>query len=301
MKHVVSVSIGSSKRDSRAEAEFLGESFLLERIGTDGNVQKAIEKIAELDGKVDAIGLGGIDLYLWLGKKRYLIKDAQKLAKAARKTPVVDGSGLKHTLEKFVVADLFERGIFRPGMKFLVTSAVDRWGMLEGIHSYGGQLIIGDLMFALDVAVPLRTIGSLKAIGSLILPIAVRLPFQVLYPTGHKQLERKPKFGKYFAEADVIAGDYLYIDKYMPERLDGKIVLTNTTTPDNVNELRRRGVKLLVTTTPVLNGRSFGTNVMEGVFTALLGRPGTPPDFPEYVQLIKELRLGPTIRVLQED
>jgi len=60
-------------------------------------------------------------------------------------------------------------------------------------------------------------------------------------------------------KADVIAGDYLYIDKYMPEDLQGKIILTNTTTSENVEELKKRGVSLLITTTPVIEGRSFGT------------------------------------------
>jgi len=94
VKHVVSVSLGSSKRDSTAQAVFLGEEFILERVGTDGDMQKAVQKIGELDGRVDAIGLGGIDLYLWLGEKRYVIRDAKKLKEAAKITPVVDGSGL---------------------------------------------------------------------------------------------------------------------------------------------------------------------------------------------------------------
>ena len=35
---------------------FLGERYLVRRIGTDGDKQKAIELIQELDGKVAAIG-----------------------------------------------------------------------------------------------------------------------------------------------------------------------------------------------------------------------------------------------------
>jgi hypothetical protein len=270
-------------------------------VGTDGDMEKAAQNIGELDGKVDAIGLGGIDLYVWLGEKRYVIRDAKKLKEAAKRTPVVDGSGLKHTLERKVVDDLFSRGVLRPGMTFFITSGVDRWGMVEAISRNGGKLIIGDLMFALNIAIPLHSIGSLRTLGSVILPIATNLPFTVLYPTGSKQLERTPKFVQYFKQADVIAGDYLYIDKYMPEGLKGKIILTNTTTSENVEELKKRGVSLLITTTPVIEGRSFGTNVLEGVFTALLGKPGTPPHYPEYEKLIAQLNLGPNIRVLNED
>ncbi|MFY9271602.1 MAG: hypothetical protein WAO37_01165, partial [Thermacetogeniaceae bacterium] len=80
MKRVVSVSLGSSKRDHKVEAEFLGEKFVIERIGTDGDMERAIEVIRELDGKVDAFGMGGIDLYLVAGNRRYALREAKKIA-----------------------------------------------------------------------------------------------------------------------------------------------------------------------------------------------------------------------------
>ena len=70
--------------------------------------------------------------------------------------------------------------------------------------------------------------------------------------------------------------------QFMPDRLDGKIVLTNTVTPANVEELRSRGVKTLITTTPDFGGRSFGTNVIEAALLALLGKKWadvTPADY----------------------
>lgn len=59
MKRVVSISLGSSKRDHQVETEFLGEKFRIERIGTDGDMERMITMIRELDGRVDAFGLGG--------------------------------------------------------------------------------------------------------------------------------------------------------------------------------------------------------------------------------------------------
>ena len=56
MKRAVSISIGSSKRDKAVEVNLLGETVQIERIGTDGDMQKAAEKYRELDGVVDAFG-----------------------------------------------------------------------------------------------------------------------------------------------------------------------------------------------------------------------------------------------------
>lgn len=62
MKRAVSVSIGSSKRDKTVELELLGEKIRIERIGTDGDMEAAAQLFKELDGKVDAFGVGGADL-----------------------------------------------------------------------------------------------------------------------------------------------------------------------------------------------------------------------------------------------
>ena len=48
--------------------------------------------------------------------------------------------------------------------------------------------------------------------------------------------------------------------------------------------LRQRGARLLVTSTPELDGRSFGTNVMEALVSVLVGkRPEdiTPDEFQQ--------------------
>ena len=74
MKHVVSVSIGSSKRDHKVNLNFRGEDIIVERIGTDGDIQKAISIIKELDGKIDAFGMGGIDIFIRTSNKKYIIK-----------------------------------------------------------------------------------------------------------------------------------------------------------------------------------------------------------------------------------
>jgi len=302
VKRVVSVSIGSSRRNHKAVATFMGVDFELERIGTDGDVKKAVELMRSLDGKVDAIGVGGTDLYVWLGKKRYTIRDSKVFLKAVKKSFLTDGSGLKHTLEKRAVYLLRDRGIFKPDMRYLLVSAVDRWGMAEAIWNIGGEVVYGDFIFALGVDIPIRTLKGVYRVGSVVLPIAVNLPFSMLYPTGKKQdvygYGSTPRTEKYFRWADVIAGDFLYIKKYMPEDLSGKIIFTNTTTAEDVEELKKRGAKMLITTTPVLNGRSFGTNVMEGVFATLLGYKPEGPDFSPYEKLLDELGIEPTVREL---
>ncbi len=297
VKRVVSVSIGSSKRDHFVDVEFLGEKMRLERIGTDGDMQKAVELIRDLDGKVAAIGLGGIDLYVIAGDRRYVIKDAKKLADAAKKTPVVDGSGLKNTLEREAIQYLArETTLLKSGTKVLLVSAVDRFGMAQSIAQLPGvETIFGDFIFGLKIPIPIRTIGNVNILARLLLPIITRMPFEKLYPTGEKQESVEPKFEKYYYWADVIAGDFHFIRRFMPEKLKGKTIITNTVTQDDVEILKLRGIDTLVTTTPELKGRSFGTNVFEAMFVAMLGKRPEDITPQEYLDLLRKINL--TIRV----
>lgn len=303
MKQVVSVSLGSSKRDHQVEVELLGEKFSVGRKGTDGDIDGAITVLRELDGKVDAIGLGGVDLYLSDGVTKYVIQDALRLRQAVKETPVVDGSGLKNTLEREVVKYLYnESGLLRPGQKVLMVCGTDRFGMAETLaREVGCNTIFGDLMFTMGMSYPIQSIEELQELARKLLPEMSKMPIATLYPTGKKQDESSDKVAKfraYFDGAEVIAGDFHFIRRFAPPELPDKLILTNSTTSEDVEWLRRRGVRYLVTTTPDLNGRTFGTNVIEAMFLVLLGKRWEEIIPDDYLGLIKRLNLKPTIKEL---
>lgn len=296
-KRVVSVSLGSSSRDHRAQVKLLGEDFDISRIGTDGKIEVAMQRLHELDGTVDAIGLGGIDVYLYAGTKRYALRDGLRLLNSVKKTPVVDGSGLKNTLEREAVAFLRdELAIDLRGRKVLMVSALDRFGMAQALVDAGADVLFGDFIFALDLDKPVRGLAEFEALAEKYLPDACKLPFQFFYPTGPKQdRPPQPKYPQYYEEAEIIAGDFHFMRQFMPERLDGKLVLTNTVTAGDVDELRKRGVRTLITTTPDFQGRSFGTNVLEAALLALLGKRWDEVTPDDYERLLRELRLHPRV------
>jgi hypothetical protein len=297
VKKVVSVSLGSSRRDHRAEVTLLGEAFDISRIGTDGKLDVAVAKVRELDGRVDAIGLGGIDVYLYAGRHRYALRDGLRLLEAAHTTPVVDGSGLKNTLEREAVRFMREDlGIELRGTHVLMVSALDRFGMAQALVDAGADVLFGDFIFALDKDMPVRDLATFETMAEKYLPDACKLPFQFFYPTGKKQdRPPQPKYPQYYEEADIIAGDFHFMRQFMPERMDGKIVLTNTVTPADVDELAARGVKTLVTTTPDFGGRSFGTNVVEAALVALLGKRWDEVTAADYERLLEDLDLHPRV------
>ena len=162
----MSVSLGSSSRDHRTEVELLGERFDISRVGTDGSIDRAIARLKALDGTVDAIGLGGIDVYLYAGKDRYALRDGVRLLEAVKQTPVADGSGLKNTLEREAIRFLQdELEVPLRGRKVLMVSALDRFGMAQALVDAGADVLFGDFIFALDLDKPVRSLGEFEQLA----------------------------------------------------------------------------------------------------------------------------------------
>ena len=297
MKRAVSVSLGSSARDKQVIVTLGGEQVGIERIGTDGDVARARQLFAELDGQVDALGVGGVDLYLRLDVREYPLHAALKLVQDVRQTPVVDGRGLKHTLERRVF-ELLEplpddASHFRSAF---IPVAIDRLGLAQAVAEVSDELVLGDLMVALEVPIPVKGMANFRRLARIMLPFVSHFPMSMLF-YGSGGDEPTPKYRRFFERADLLAGDFLFMRKHMPDDLTGKSVITNTTTPENVELLRSRGVKLMVTTTPRYEGRSFGTNMMEAALTAYAGK-GRPLSDDELNELIDELDLRPALQRL---
>ncbi|MDA1217682.1 MAG: quinate 5-dehydrogenase [Chloroflexi bacterium] len=298
MKRAVSISLGSSKRDKRVQLELLGEPVVIERIGTDGDMERAAQLYRELDGQVDAFGVGGADLGLLVDDKWYPLHSVKPMVRFIHKTPVVDGTGLKSTLEHGAAAFLEQAaGAQVQPKRALFTAGSDRWGMSVGFLEQGYDCVFGDLMFALDVPIPLRSAQAVKRMAAVLMPLVSRLPFSMIYPTGDKQEAFVPKHERWYKWATVLAGDCHFIKRHMPLQLPGRTVVTNTTTAADVQLFRERGIRYLVTTTPVLEGRSFGTNMMEAALVAVAGK-GRKLTTPELVDMIARLGFKPQLQQL---
>ena len=300
MKRVVSVSLGSSRRDSRLTREFAGESFIVERIGTDGSKAKAIDLIRRLDGKVDAFGLGGTDLYIYAGERRFTFRESAEIAAAAKITPIVDGSGIKNTLERRLISYLEkDRGFDFHNLPVLLVCGVDRFGLADALVAAGAKVVFGDLLYGLGLPVPISRISTLAALARVVAPIITQMPIKWFYPVGEKQTQTTPRYTRYFDESAVIAGDFHFIRRFMPPLLTGKIILTNTVTEEDEQMLRSAGAVTLVTSTPEMGGRSFGTNVLEAIVVALAGRKPEDISREAYQEILDKLNINPRVQDLQ--
>ena len=298
MKHVVSISLGSSARDKKVEFKLGDETILTERIGCDGDEKKARALFAEMDGQVDALGVGGVELYVRVENKNYPLRSGVNLIKDVKETPCTDGRGIKMAIEGniFQVVEPHLKHPLSP-RKGMMPLAADRFALAKSLHKAGFDLVFCDLMFGLGLPIPVKGIDRLRFLAGIIVPVAGLMPISMLYPTGQNQDEIVPKYEKWYNYGSVIAGDFQYIRRHMPDDLSGKIIITNTTTQKDVELLQTRGVSYLVTSTPRIDGRSFGTNVLEAALIAYSGKKRELTD-DELQSLVNELGLKPSVQAL---
>jgi len=303
MKRIISISVGSPQRDHTTQVNFLGHDCELSRQGTNGDFDKAIELYKELDGKVDAFGIGGAEFYLGVGKRKYYFRDIKRIRKAIKISKAGDGNGIKGILAQRALIALEEHlnkeGKSLKNMTALKTTAVDRYQMAEALVNAGLDTTFGDFFFTLGIPIKIKSLKGVRIIAAILLPIITLLPYMWFYPLGAQQeKETEAKYPKLYADADVIAGDFLQIRHYMPKDMTGKIIVTNTTTAANVEMLKERGVKILVTTTPRMEGRSFGTNVIEATLRSLIDKPDDEITREDFIEMINKIPLLPNIEIL---
>lgn len=304
MKRIVSVSMGSSQRDYAISTTVDGIDIQIERIGTNGSMARVVELVQSFNGKVDAISLGKLTPTFQVGKLRYVHCPGVHSAARGAVTPVVDGSRLKATLERWTAkraADVMP-DMFR-SRRVLFLSGIDRYQLAQAILPHAPVLRFADpiIQMGLPFLPALTSLKQLETYVAMMLPLT-SLPF---YRSLHQQRKRHQsideRLAKLFAWAEVIVGDFESLDRYAPPTLENRVIITDDPSPEEIARLRERGVTTLVTMTPPLcNERPFvGTDVLEAIVTVLHGQ-SRPPDEAAVLDFISRHGWEPTLQCLNE-
>ncbi|WP_456426987.1 serine carboxypeptidase [Rhodocaloribacter sp.] len=296
--------IDPGRGEETAETTFLGHELRLHRVGSGGEAERIRELISAYDGKVDAIALDGIPVWLCLGRARVRHAAGGELPALARMTPVVDGSGIRAGLERWgvLLADRREPGIFSQ-KHVLMTPGLNHSGLADALRRRSPHVRYADpvLFFGLP---PVPGVGSPRTLPKAAAPTLEHLkdlPFDRLgFRTGGAAHARAASL---FRWADVLAGDVAAVRRYAPERLAHKTVVVESATETDLDDLRRRGVDIVVTMMPPLGAADglgqWSAAVVEAALAALRPDPALPLSEDTYLDLMAELTWTPHVRYLQ--
>ncbi|MEN3015770.1 MAG: quinate 5-dehydrogenase [bacterium] len=292
----VSISLGSSARNKSISFEVSKVRVNVCRFGVNGDFLVFAKLVESLqDGSVDSIGFGGIDLVLFLGDKFFFVKDAYKVYSKSTKVPIVDGSITKRILEKMVVQKLIDDGVISYTDRVFLVSCLDRFEILRVLIQNKIRFLIGDLVFSLGVNKVLESVEDLESIAYVLLKDVLNLPFEFIYPVGSKQNREDLKICDIVSnyDFDVIVGDFHYIRKVL-RLLKGKLVVTNTVTLEDIEDMKSVGVRGVISMGICLSNRSFGANVLDCIFAAycnkIKGVKISPFDFrfEDYLEFVRD-------------
>ncbi|MEK6222597.1 MAG: quinate 5-dehydrogenase, partial [Chloroflexota bacterium] len=165
---ILSISVVSPTRDHTTQVELLGQLCEISRKGTNADLKKAIQMYKDLDGKVDAFGVGGSEFYLQVAEKKYYFRDITQIRKAIKISKVGDGNSIKGILaERALIAleeHLNKEGKTLKGLKGLKTNAVDRYQMAEAMVNAGIDTTFGDFYFALGIPVKVKSLAAVRVL-----------------------------------------------------------------------------------------------------------------------------------------
>ena len=85
-----------------------------------------------------------------------------------------------------------------------------------------------------------------------------------------------------------------------PDELKGKTIITQTLRKADIDWLKTTGAKQVITTTPLMGGETFATNVMECVIICLVGKRPEQMTEQDYLDALRSLRWMPNVLKLQE-
>jgi predicted amino acid dehydrogenase len=285
---------------------FLGQEIQIHQIGCHGDPEKTKSWIESNDGQFDVIGLEGLPANLQLGSARKLHPIGQSLSKSASVTPVVDGSGAQQGIERWgiVLANRVQPGIFSQ-KKILMVPGLNHQGLAQALSGHSQFIRYADpvVYFALPQFPGVGSRLTLDRVAGLSLEQLKDAPFRRIFPRSGQA--GTPRSAEPFHWADVLAGDIGAIRRYAPFDLQHKTVIVTSACEEDLDDLRRRGVSIVVTLIPDLSGNShllgWGSATIEAVLASLRPSADAPLTEDTYLDLLADLDWKPDIRYLQPE
>lgn len=289
--------LSADRAGESAEIEFRGRRLRL-------SYRDPAEREA-LDGRFAAIALDEQPLLLRLGRHQVAHDSAPHLRGRSGGTPVVDGQRILPALEKWGVSRAAQR---EPGLftdkRVLLFPGLNHSGLFSALSQHTDHIRFADpmLWFGLPNFPGVGHHRTVEQAGAPTLDALRSRPHAELRsgstPNGRL-------FRGLFDQAEVIAGDAAMILRHAPKRLDRRTVVVDTIDEAALDELRRRGVELLVTLLPPLReGDPIARDsaaVIEAALVALSVGAGVSDSEDALLDVIGDLAWEPAIRYLQPE
>jgi predicted amino acid dehydrogenase len=304
VKQIISISLGPAEDDYQIDTRFLDQRFSIQRLGTDGDYDRARELLLQWNKKADAIGIGGIQFPYEIGSRKTPDRAAAELLELAEQlhTPVTTGDilrgvshewALRHT--QFVFGNnyfdnarvLFLSGRTNARLARVMGEFTDNLQFADPVLEEGLPRLITSArelsLYTGSVRDALRWVPGRRLVSD---AAPVRKAAEYLLHTAVKK-------------ASVLVVPYYrffqYLEPFSSEELEGKTIITTTAYDDRISYLAERGVATIIDTTPKIFERVVGVSVLEALFLAARDLGAKENRNDELLEIISEMEMSPNI------
>ena len=295
MKKVVTVTLGSSKKDFEFKTTFLGQEFSVRRLGADKDSSKAWELMRRQQANADAIALSDMVDHYHVGLRTVVNKESQALMQVVTRVPVTTGASLRRLLQVRAVRHVQkELGNYFNNNLVLFLSGMRNYDMAVALSDYTRNLSFADPVFQAGSPLLLSSLEQLElyAKGKELLPGIVPGKFlkSVLSTLKNKIVANA------VAKSHVIVGTFREIQAVSSSgNLDGKTLITSAIDDEALAFFAKHKVNLVVDVSPKLFDKVVGISTITAMILASTGKPEAELSDHDFEEIINELDIKPRL------
>ena len=296
MKTIVSISLESSDHDYEFKTPFLGQDFLIKRIGVDKDTKQAEALIREWQTKADAIALEGLRDHQRVGTFELQQKLIKHLEGLSRETPVTSGTRLREILQEWAVRHTqnTQKGFFN-NSNVLVFSGMNHYRTARVLTEFTDNQRFADPVLQLGVPKFLSSFDVLELFAKGTHQILRWSPPHVLSPSVAPIQEWNHYImRKAMHKADVIVAFYEELERFGLEELAGKTIITSSISDERLQELHDKGVNMVLDYSPQpFEHQTISIVVLEAMIMAAVGNHDKQVTDDDLLEIISDLELEP--------
>ncbi|PWN55517.1 dehydrogenase [Abyssibacter profundi] len=298
MKHVVSVTMGSSTNDFTFETDFLGQPFTVSRVGADGDESQAWELLRRHQAKADAIGLGMIRDHHDVGTRRIVHADTERMLGVVTRVPATTGAALRRLLQVRAVRHVQKQlGNFFNNNKVLFLSGVVNYDMAVAMADYTPNLRFADAVLQTGAPKMLTSLNQLEVfargarLAESVLPLRTLSTVMPGLSAVKSSLVRKQ-----IRDSHTVVGTFDDLKQFMEDgALKDKTVITSAVDDERFAAFKRWEANLVVDVSPTLFDHVVGTNTIQAMILAALNMSSEELADADLEDIIRELAIKPRL------
>jgi predicted amino acid dehydrogenase len=295
MKKVVTVTLGSSKKDFEFKTKFLGQEFSVQRMGADRDSGKAWELMRRQQANADAIALSDMVDHYHVGLRTVVNKESQRLMQVVTRVPVTTGASLRRLLQVRAVRYVQkELGHYFNNNLVLFLSGMRNYDMAVALSDYTKNLSFADPVFQAGSPLLLSSLDQLElyAKGKELIPNIVPGKFlkSVLSTVKNKIVANA------VGKSHVIVGTFREIQAVASGgNLEGKTLITSAVDDEALAFFTKHKVNLVVDVSPKLFDKVVGISTITAMILAATGKPEAELSDHDFEEIINELDIKPRL------